>query len=109
MVDDYEAMRESKRVRIVCRVRYGDNPELEFEGEVKDLSDSGLCIESHDLYDKGTKLKMVVSHVGTEYKAEGEVMWSVQVPKALEGVRKYGMGVRFTQVDEALLELYWKR
>ena len=107
MDDDYEAMRESKRVRIFCTVRYGANSGLDHEGDVTDLSDTGLCIETHELYDKGTKLSMVLSHLGTEYKAEGEVMWSVQVP--LEGETRFGMGVRFIEVDDALLQLYWNR
>lgn len=109
MSDKYDALRDSKRVEILCQVRYGVDTPLEHEGDVTDLSDSGLRIETSELFDKGTKLRMEVNHLGTRYIAEGVVMWSVNSTGESGASNRHGMGVRFTKVDEALKRLYWER
>ncbi|MDH4227216.1 MAG: PilZ domain-containing protein [Deltaproteobacteria bacterium] len=100
--------RSSDRVAFRCKIRYGKG-RLEYMALVTDISGTGLCIKTSEVYAKGEKLVMELESSGKLYRAEGVVMWAKVAPPGLSGVVKCGMGVSFTKQDEALAELYQRK
>ena len=101
--------RESKRIPLRSKIKYGIANRLENVAICSDLSETGVCIRTNNILEQGTKILMRIEFDGRNFDAEGVVMWARQVPKGLEKVKKSGMGVRFTEVDEELINIYVKR
>ncbi len=101
--------RFSKRVAFRNVVRFGPKNPPEFTSFLLDLSDTGVCIKTNNIFRPGTKLYLSIEVDGRAYGAEGVVMWAKKAPPGLVRHVKNGMGVKFTKVDEELIELYKKK
>ncbi|MCK5236232.1 MAG: PilZ domain-containing protein, partial [Deltaproteobacteria bacterium] len=89
-----------------CKIKYGTTLRLDKIAISADISETGLCIKTNDIYEPGTKLFIKIQAGDLKFEAEGEVMWSRQVPKGLDRVVKNGIGVRFITIDPAFLDFY---
>lgn len=97
--------RDSERVTLRCKIKYGTTQMLNNLALSSDVSATGLRIKTNNVFEKGTLLRLRIETQGKSYLAEGEVMWSKVVPRGLDRVVKNGMGIRFTEIDPAFVEL----
>ncbi|MCK4739319.1 MAG: PilZ domain-containing protein [Deltaproteobacteria bacterium] len=98
--------RDSKRITMRGKVKYGTTGHLKHFAFISDLSETGLCIRTNDVYDEDTILNLRINFGGGNYNAKGIVMWSIKVPRGLEKIKKNGMGIKFTTVDPELIKVY---
>lgn len=106
MVDKRRKLRIRKRIRVM----YG--PEFPSKvGFTSDVSESGLCIKSFNVFKPGTVLLLEIEAPSGEIiRLEGRVHWARKVPpNLLRKVKHAGMGVKiinFTNGREVYLDLF---
>lgn len=101
--------RKSPRVKMRASVRYGlANPPEQF-AFITDLSETGICIKTNQVFGVGTKLYLKITIDDVDYMAEGVVAWAKKVPHGLLHIAKCGMGVEFSRADDGLTKHYHKR
>jgi Tfp pilus assembly protein PilZ len=71
-----------------------------------DISERGTHVKTNRIYRPGTKLYLIIETSNKSYEAEGIVVWAKKVPPRLVRVVKNGMGIRFTNVCQELVDLY---
>lgn len=101
--------RISPRVSIRSTVFYGTSKETPHTAFMVDMSDTGICIKTNNVFRPGTKVFMKIATKDRDYMAEGVVAWAKRVPPRLATLVKNGMGVRFTTIDRDLIKLYRDR
>jgi len=101
--------REKKRVSIRNNVRYGTSDPPQHISFITNLSPSGLCIRTNKIFPPGTNLFLVLEGDEGPLNAEGVVVWSRKAPPHLVRYVQSGMGIRFTRLDQGLLNLIEKR
>jgi len=101
--------RISPRVNIRSTVYYGTTGDTPHTAFMVDLSDTGICIKTNNVYKPGTKVFVKIDTKEEVYKAEGIVAWAKKVPPRLATLVKNGMGIRFTTIDRGLVDLYRNR
>lgn len=101
--------RISKRLPFRHNIRYGPTNPPQHISFITDFSDTGVCIKTNKVYRPGTKLYMVIEAGDKRFEAEGVVVWAKKAPPHLMNITKSGMGIRFTEVDRALIEDYRDR
>lgn len=98
---EYEDTRRTPRQAVIADVELTDMQSgNQIRGRTKDLSLFGCGMESTKLFPKGTRVKIRLSHRGTEARALARVIYSKS---------DLGMGVVFTSVepeDQRILE-WW--
>ncbi|MBI5560812.1 MAG: PilZ domain-containing protein [Deltaproteobacteria bacterium] len=105
--EDTNRKRTTNRIVFRYTVRYGPRKPPEFVSFVTNLSDTGLCIKTNNVFSPGTHIYMVIELPGNlSFNAEGTVMWAKKAPPGLVRHVKNGMGIKFTQVDDGLLTIY---
>jgi hypothetical protein len=60
-------------------------------------------------FEPGTILYMLIDGVNKRYKAEGIVVWSNRLKPGVVQTETTGMGIKFTYVDNELVEKFAKR
>lgn len=100
--------RFAKRVAFRASIMYGDSKPPENHAFLTDLSNTGICIKTNNVYKPGTRVFMLidVEKEKRQYEAEGIVTWAKKVPSNLSRVAKSGMGIAFTRISRSLLNLY---
>jgi Tfp pilus assembly protein PilZ len=98
--------RDSRRVAFRNVVRFGPNDPPAFTSFATDLSETGLCIKTNNIFRPGTKLYIIIEFEGNPFKCEGVVMWAKKAPPQLVRHVKNGMGIEFTDVDYELIKVY---
>ncbi|GMR04510.1 MAG: PilZ domain-containing protein [Thermodesulfobacteriota bacterium] len=101
--------RISKRLAFRHNIRYGPTNPPEHVSFITDLSDTGVYIKTNKVFRPGTKLYLVIETGHKSYKAEGVVVWAKKAPTHLIQHTKSGMGIKFTSVDQALVDEYRDR
>lgn len=96
----------NKRVPFRYVVCYGEARPLEFRSYTADLSDTGLYLKTNRVFIPGTHILMTIEVHKESYDCEGTVRWARRVPPGLERVARCGMGIRFSKVPRALIEIY---
>jgi Tfp pilus assembly protein PilZ len=96
----------SKRVILRNHVHFGPHSPPAHSSFLSDLSDKGAAIMTNWAYEPGTKLYMAIEAAGDIYGAEGVVVWTKRITPGFVQLVKTGMGVRFTDVDEELVNFY---
>ena len=64
---------------------------------IRNLSEGGLLVELPELLPPGTPLDLIMSVGEKPVRAEGEVVWSQELPASPEG--SYRHGLRFTRFE----------
>ncbi|MEE9614039.1 MAG: PilZ domain-containing protein [Thermodesulfobacteriota bacterium] len=101
--------RVNDRVPLRYVVMYGPERPPEKTSYTTDLSETGLCIKTVQVYSPGTKLYLNIEVDDDIYACEGVVIWAKKVSPNLIRTLKGGMGIKFTRIDEALLEAYQRK
>ena len=87
-------------------IKYGDTKHYQHVAFITDVSDTGICIRTQVVFKKGSTIYMRFDLEGKRYDAEGEVMWSKSVPPGMSTIKKSGMGINFTNVDDEFHGLF---
>ncbi len=98
--------RQSKRLPFNHSAKFGQKNPPGRISFVTDLSEGGVCLKTNTVFQPGTKVYLSITVDGLSYEAEGVVAWAEKAPPALQHQVKGGMGIKFTDVDHALLEVY---
>lgn len=98
--------RQSRRLPLSNSAKFGQKNQPGRISFVTDLSEGGVCLKTNTVFPPGTKVYVSITIDGLEYKAEGIVAWAEKAPPAIMHQVKGGMGVKFTDVDQRLLEVY---
>jgi Tfp pilus assembly protein PilZ len=98
--------RRTKRVILRNKVFFGPNRPPIHSSFLSDLSDRGVGIKTNWAYEPGAKLQMAIDVAGNLYSAEGVVIWAKRITPGFVQLVKTDMGVRFTDVDEGLVNFY---
>ncbi len=102
--------RISKRVAFRNIVKFGTTMERTHTAFITDLSDTGICIKTTSVYKPGTLIYLAVDVSDDKVcEATGVVAWAKAAPAHLARFVKSGMGIRFTEVDPALIGFYEDR
>jgi len=101
--------KRSKRIAFRKNVRYGPTKPPQHTSFIINFSDTGAYIKTNRPFAPGTKLFLLISTDEGPYRAEGRVVWAKKAPPHIIRHIKSGMGIRFTSVEQGLLELYRKR
>ncbi|MFQ5427799.1 MAG: PilZ domain-containing protein [Thermodesulfobacteriota bacterium] len=102
-------LRTSKRIPFRNNVRYGLTDPPQFLSFITDFSDTGIYIKTNKIFTPGTKLFLVIETGEGDFKAKGVVAWAKKAPPHLVRHMKSGMGIKFTEVDQRLVEIYKQR
>jgi hypothetical protein len=78
----------------------------EHKSFAKDFSDKGIGLKTYMAFNPGTRLYMSIKTDDKIYKADGFVVWIKKVPPGLVQLIKTDMGIKFTHVDQELVDLY---
>jgi len=103
-----EDRRQSKRIPFRFNIRYGLTESPEHSAFISDFSETGVCINTNRVFAPGTELCLVIETIEGNFRAEGLVVWARKAPPHLVRHMKNGMGIKFSRVDEGLIELYKK-
>jgi len=98
-----------RRTRRRLTVRFGvDEPDV--TGYTKNISRSGLYIETNRAADPGTPLQLQIDAGDRVLAMQGVVVWARRYPPSFARVRRGGMGCRFVSPSREWLEFYaaWK-
>jgi len=87
-------LRESGRVRVGVRVRYGVGA-LDREDAVENISAGGLYIRTNDVVPVGSRIQLALELNGRLFHHSAEVTWAIRVPEHLRDSLIHGMGVQF--------------
>jgi hypothetical protein len=98
--------RESKRVSFRKIARYGSTLPPKCRGHVVDLSATGIYINTNHVFKPGTRLHIVIEDGDSVHIVEGEVKSAKKVPAPLARSVKCGMGIKFVEPHEELLNIY---
>ncbi len=98
--------RNNKRVFFRNVVRFGSGRPLEFTSMGKDLSSTGLGMETYWAFEPGTTIYMLIDANGVRYGAKGTVVWSNRVSPGVVQPETTGVGIQFTRVDSELMDIY---
>jgi hypothetical protein len=86
--------RRHERFRTKLQVRYGIIS-CDLTGPVDNLSLSGLCIRTNEVFPAGTRIKMQIEFPEGIVHHSGEVMWAIKVPDEQMSTMMCGMGIQF--------------
>jgi Tfp pilus assembly protein PilZ len=101
--------RISKRIPLRSIVKYGPNNPPQNTSIIVNISETGVCIKTTKVFAPGTKLFMAFDIGARIYNATGVVVWAKKAPPDLVRFVKNGMGIRFTDVDPAILKAYGEK
>jgi len=78
--------------------------------EVDNISETGLCIRTNDVFKVGTRIRLHVEFPQRTIVQSGEVMWAIRVPEHLLESMVCGMGIRFLSPEPGWSEFFrkWK-
>lgn len=96
------------RIPFIKPVHFGPERPLEHTSFCTDLSLGGICIKTDIDYRPDTRLYIIIKTVDKSCEADGLVVWSKKATPGLTPFVKNGMGIKFTSVDQELLQLYEK-
>jgi len=102
--------RRHKRFRTRLQVRYG-TISCDFTGPVENISLSGLCIRTNEVFPAGTRIRMQIEFPDCTIHHSGEVMWAIKVPEGQMSTMMYGMGIQFIEPGAEWAEFFsdWKK
>jgi hypothetical protein len=86
--------RRHERFQTKLQVRYGIIS-CDFTGPVDNLSLSGLCVRTNEVFPAGTRIKMQIEFPKGTIHHSGEVMWAIKVPDEQKSTMMCGMGIQF--------------
>jgi Tfp pilus assembly protein PilZ len=98
--------RKIKRVTLRNTIHFGPHRPFEHTSYITDLSDKGVGLKTNRVFMPGTKLYMSIETAYGGYEAEGIVVWAKKITPKMVQLVKTGMGVRFTHVNNGLVNLY---
>ncbi len=102
--------RSGDRVNLKTRVLYGTSKPLTHVSRMVNLSESGFFISTNQTFEPGTELNFIIKAGETYLNGRGVVVREEKVPQSLFASHsEYGMGIRFTEVNQELLSLYRSR
>ena len=96
----------NKRVPFRFIVMYGKTKPLEYKSYIADLSDTGVYLKTNRVFDPGTHIYMSIEVHNESFECEGMVRWAKRVPPGLERVTRCGMGIKFKEVPQGLIDIY---
>jgi Tfp pilus assembly protein PilZ len=96
------------RIPFIRPVYFGPERPLEHTSFCTDLSLGGICIKTDIDYRPGTRLYMIIKTFDKSCEADGLVVWSKNGTTGLIPFIKNSMGIKFTSVDQGLVQLYEK-
>jgi hypothetical protein len=99
--------RRHERVRATLEVRYGTHG-FDFVAPLENISLSGLCIRTNEVFPMGTRIKMQIEFPDRKLVHSGEVMWAIKVPERDKETMMCGMGVQFTDPEPDWAEYFSK-
>jgi Tfp pilus assembly protein PilZ len=98
--------RRAKRLAFPYTLYFAPQRPPAHKSFIKDLSDKGVGVKTSVAFSPGTKLYLLIETAEKIYKAEGVVAWSNHTTPGLVQLVKTGMGIKFTYVDQELVDLY---
>jgi hypothetical protein len=87
--------RRHERYGAAFQVRYG-TISCDYTGPVDNISISGLCIRTNQVFPAGTRLKLQIQFPERTIHKTGEVVWAIKVPAHDMKNMMFGMGIQFT-------------
>ena len=87
--------RRHERFRTSLQLLYG-TISCDYTGPVDNISISGLCIRTNEVFPAGTSIKMQIQFPDRTFHQTGEVMWAIKVPERDMKNMMCGMGIQFT-------------
>jgi hypothetical protein len=102
--------RRHERFTVSLQVSYG-TISCDHTGPVDNISVSGLCIRTNEVFPAGTRIKMQIQFPERTFHYTGEVMWAIKVPKQDMQSMMCGMGIQFTDPGAEWAEFFarWKQ
>jgi len=101
--------RQSRRLPFSHSARFGQKNPPGRISFVTDLSEGGVCLKTNTVFLPGTRVYLSITIDEVNYEAEGMVAWAEKAPPGIIHQVKGEMGIKFTQVNEGLLEVYNNR
>jgi hypothetical protein len=101
--------RDSRRIPFRTMLSYGIDEPPVLRSISTDLSGTGVCIKTNNVFKPGVELYMNFEVEGKVYNAYGIIMWAKTVPPGLARIVKNGMGVKFIYMDSDFLGAYNKK
>jgi Tfp pilus assembly protein PilZ len=98
--------RRAKRFAFPYTLYFGPLRPPPHKSFIKDLSDKGIGVKTNVAFSPGTKLHLIIETADKIYRADGVVAWSNQTTPGLVQLLKTGMGIKFSHVDQGLIDLY---
>jgi len=98
--------RQSKRLPLNYNARIGKKNKPGRISFITDISEGGVCLKTNTVFAPGTEVCLVITIEKISYEIEGVVAWGNKVPPAIAHQVKGSMGIRFTEVNKELLDLY---
>jgi Tfp pilus assembly protein PilZ len=101
--------RRHERFKATLKVRYG-RVSFDYSGPVENISLSGLCIRTNQIFPTGTRIRMQIEFPDRTVNQSGEVMWAIKVPEQDMSTMMCGMGIQFTETEAGWAEFFarWK-
>ena len=90
--------RRHERIEVRLPVRYG-RASLDKNAFAENISESGLYINTNQVFSVGTVLLMQVEFPQSTITQHGLVMWAIGVPEHMRDSMVCGMGIAFTALD----------
>jgi len=90
--------RVAKRIPFRVPVKFGVNGKCINTGIVIDVSSTGICIKTSNVFAPGTVVNIEILYNSKTLSGSGKVMWAKKVPPNLIYVTKAGMGIHFKEI-----------
>ncbi len=101
--------RQHERIATKLVARYGTHG-FDLSAPLENISLSGACIRTNDVFPTGTRLKIRIDFPDRRIVHAGEVVWAIKVPERDMATMMYGMGIQFVDPGTGWAEFFagWK-